>query len=58
MQRRITVLKKFNPGDIAPETGFYRVVDQNGRTLDKVSVSKGDRLPPTQSKDYYYELDY
>ena len=51
-------MKRFNPGDIAPETGFYRVVDQDGKTLDKVSVSKGDRLPPTQSKNYYYELDY
>ena len=51
-------MQKFNPGDVAPETAFYRVVDQNGKTLDKVSVSKGDRLPPTQRKDYYYELDY
>lgn len=51
-------MKKINPGDVAPQTGFYRVVDQDGRTLDKVSVTKGDRLPPTQSKDYYYEIDY
>ena len=51
-------MKKFNPGEIAPETGFYKVVDKNGNILDKVSVAKGDRLPPTQSKDYCYELDY
>lgn len=48
-------MKKYNPGDIAPKTGYYKVIDKKGNTLDKVSVSKGDRLPPTQSKDYFYE---
>ena len=50
-------MKKFNPGDIAPKTGYYKVTDARGKTLDKVSVNKGDRLPPTQSSDYYYEFD-
>jgi len=50
-------MKKYNPGDIAPKTGFYKVIDSNGKTLDRVSVNKGDRLPPTQSKDYFYESD-
>lgn len=50
-------MKKFNPGDVAPRTGCYRVTDARGKTLDKISVNKGDRLPPTQSSDYYYEFD-
>lgn len=51
------IMTKLNPGDIAPKTGHYKVVDKKGRTLDTVSVKQGDRLPPTQSKDYYYEID-
>ncbi len=50
-------MTKLNPGDIAPKTGHYKVVDKKGRTLDTISVKQGDRLPPTQSKDYYYEID-
>lgn len=50
-------MRKLNPGDIAPKTGYYKIIDSQGKTLDKVSVRKGDRLPPTQSKDYFYEVD-
>ncbi len=49
-------MQKFNPGDIAPRTGYYNVVDENGNVIDTVSVQKGNRLPPTQSSDYWYEF--
>lgn len=48
---------RLNPGDNAPETAMYSVVDENGRVLDRVEVEKGNRLPPTQSSSYHYELD-
>lgn len=48
---------KFNPGDTAPKTGVYRVVDGNGRTQNTARVSEGQTLPPTQSSDYHYEIE-
>ncbi len=50
-------MRKFNPGDIAPMTGKYSVVDKNGKVLDTINCDKGNRLPPTQSSEYYYELE-
>ena len=49
-------MQKFNPGEIAPKTGYYEVVDANGKVLDTVSVQKGNRLPPTQSSEYCYQI--
>lgn len=48
---------KLNSGDTAPKTGVYRVVDRNGRVQNTARVSEGQTLPPTQSSDYYYEID-
>lgn len=50
------VMQKLNPGDIAPKTGYYNVVNANGEVLDTISVEKGNRMPPTQSSEYYYEF--
>ena len=49
-------MRKLNPGDIAPQTGSYNVVDGQGKILDTISVVKGNRLPPTQSSEFYYEI--
>ncbi len=49
-------MQKLNPGDTAPQTGCYNVVDKNGKVLDTITVKKGNRMPPTQSSDYYYEF--
>ena len=50
-------MRKFNPGEIAPETGSYAVMDQDGNKLDCVQVERGQRLPPVQSSEYYYVID-
>ncbi len=49
-------MQKLNPGDIAPQTGCYNVIDSNGKVLDTINVKKGNRLPPTQSPEYKYEF--
>ncbi|MBQ2717684.1 MAG: hypothetical protein IJF75_03700 [Clostridia bacterium] len=49
-------MKKLNPGDVAPQSGRYNVLDSQGQVLDTIQVDKGNRLPPTQSSEYYYEL--
>lgn len=49
-------MRKLNPGDVAPVTGKYCVMDKNGKCLDTITCDKGNRLPPTQSSEYWYEL--
>ena len=49
--------QKLNPGEIAPWSGEYNVVARNGRIVGTVNVSKGDRMPPTQSKDDHFEYN-
>ena len=47
---------KFNPGEIAPTTGTYYVVDSYGQRQYTVDLNKGETLPPTQSSKYHYEI--
>jgi hypothetical protein len=47
---------KFNPGEIAPTTGTYYVVDNYGQRQYTVDLNKGETLPPTQSSKYHYEI--
>lgn len=48
---------KLNPGDTAPSTAVYRVVDENGRVQNTARVKEGQTLPPTQSSNWHYEID-
>lgn len=48
---------KFNPGETAPKTGTYNVVDSNGKVMNTAEVKKGQTLPPTQSSKWHYEID-
>ena len=49
---------KFHAGDIVPETGFYRIVDKKGKTLEQTLLSKGQRFPPKKKEKCYYVLDF
>lgn len=49
-------MRKFNPGDIAPRSCRYNVCDSQGKVMDTIMVNEGDRLPPTQSSEYYYTM--
>lgn len=46
---------RLNPGEMAPRTGNYNVVDANGEIVNSVFMNQGDTMPPTQSSDYHYE---
>ncbi len=46
---------KWNPGDVAPETKKYNVVDGRGKKINTADVKKGQRFPPTQSSEYHYQ---
>lgn len=37
------------PGEIADRNMTLDVVDKKGRTLSKIEVQAGDRIPPTHS---------
>ncbi len=49
---------KFNVGDIVPQTGFYRVVDKKGKSLEHVLLNKGERFPLTKKANCYYVLNF
>lgn len=49
-------MNKLNPGDNAPQSGTYNILDKSGKKIGTVEVQKGNRMPPTQSSEYYYEF--
>ncbi len=52
------VLVKFNVGDIVPQTGFYRIVNKKGKTLNQVLLNKGERFPLLTEEKCFYVLDF
>ncbi len=47
---------RLQPGETAPTTGTYNVVDENGNRQYTVDMNKGETMPPTQSSRYHYEI--
>lgn len=43
-------------GDICPRTGAYKVINEDGKTLNTVFVGEGETMPPTQHSSCYYEF--
>ena len=37
-------MNKWNPGEIAPKSGTYKVVDKNGKAMYTVEMQKDKRL--------------
>ena len=48
---------RLNSGDIAPRAGSYKVIDTQGKQINKVYVNEGDTMPPTQISGCHYEVD-
>lgn len=48
---------RLNSGDIAPKTGSYKVVNQEGKTLNTIYIGEGETMPPTQTSGCHYEYD-
>ncbi len=49
------IAMKFKSGETAPKTGSYKVVNENGREVNRVYLNEGDTFPPTSCSDCYYE---
>lgn len=47
---------RLEPGQYAPKTATYDVVDEQGKVCGSVSVEKGQKMPPTHKASHYYEL--
>ena len=47
---------KLNSGDYAPRSGAYKVVDSQGKTVNKIYIAEGETLPPTQTSGCHYEF--
>ena len=48
---------KLNPGQTAPKSGSYKVIDDSGKVVNTIKVKKGDTMPPTQSSRNHFEID-
>ena len=57
INKEVTFMKKFNPGENAPKSGTYNVVDENGKTVYTVEMQEGNRLPPTQNSSHHFEIE-
>ena len=47
---------KFRPGETAPQSGQYKMIDENGEVINTVDLQKGQTFPPTPTSSSYYEL--
>lgn len=47
---------RLQPGEYAPKTGSYDVVDENGNKCGSVNVEKGQKMPPTHDARHHYEI--
>ncbi len=47
---------KYKPGEKAPKTGTYKMVDASGKTVNTVYVDKNDTLPPCFNSSCHYEM--
>lgn len=48
---------KLKPGETAPKSGTYKVVNKQGKTEYTVKMEKGETMPPTQSSGKHFEID-
>mgnify|MGYP000801895180 FL=1 len=47
---------RLHSGDVCPKTGTYRVINEDGKTLNSVFVGEGETMPPTQCSSCCYEF--
>lgn len=50
-------MKRFRPGEQAPQTGYYTAIDQNGQNGGSTYLEKGQRFPATQHEGSFYVAD-
>lgn len=49
-------MTKLVSGQIAPVSGSYNVIGENGTFLGVVYVKRGKRMPPTETPDAHFEI--
>ncbi|MGN1235394.1 MAG: hypothetical protein ACI4U2_05405 [Christensenellaceae bacterium] len=50
-------MMRLNCGDIAPGTGTYKVINEDGKIVGTVNLNEGETLPPTQHSGCHYEFE-
>jgi len=48
-------MQTYKPGEIAPSTATYKMVDENGKTINTVDVQEGQTFPPCPRSGCHYE---
>lgn len=46
---------KFRSGETAPQSGQYKMIDENGEVINTVDLQKGQTFPPTPSSSCHFE---
>ena len=46
---------QFKSGEIAPQSGQYKMIDENGEVLNTVDLQKGQTFPPTPTSSCHFE---
>lgn len=49
-------MTKLVSGQLAPVSGTYNVINENGTRVGTVYVKRGDKMPPTQSSNDWFEM--
>ncbi len=47
---------RLHSGDVCPRTGAYKVLNEDGKTLNTIFVGEGEIMPPTQCESCCYEF--
>ena len=52
------VMQKFKSGQKAPESGDYRIINDNGAVVRSgVTLNKGESFPPTPGSNQHFEKE-
>lgn len=52
------MMQKFKSGQKAPQSGDYRIVNENGQVVRSgVTLDKGDSFPPTPGSNQFFEKE-
>ena len=46
---------QYKPGETAPKTGSYKMVNEQGKVINTVDVQKGQSFPPCPRSGCHYE---
>lgn len=47
-------MKRYRPGEKAPQTGYFSAIDHNGENNGEIYLEKGQHFPKTKYEGSFY----